>query len=149
MSNTNQSTYTPSTSPSPNIRATLAWVDAYNELDVNKLSALVDESLQFEVLPKSLGRPISNKEEYLTNFEKHIIPLFKRFHASSEGESVLGSVYKNEYVIFLHFVPPKEGGDGLPKISVVKEFTDSHTTLEFIKEEQARAAANAKKTVSD
>ncbi|KAG5636669.1 hypothetical protein H0H81_007231 [Sphagnurus paluster] len=158
-----KSSYTPSDSPSPNIKTTLALINAYNEWDASKLSAVLDDSLEFQILPKSLGRPVSTKAEYLDNFEKNVQPMFKRFHltihdlvetdsavASSEGESVTGAPYANEYVIFLYFVPPKEGGDGLPKISMVKEFVDSARSVKFFTEERARGvAAKGTETVSE
>ncbi|KAG5636051.1 hypothetical protein H0H81_009247 [Sphagnurus paluster] len=158
ISNTNGSTYVPPEYPSPIIQTTLAFIQAYNEWDINKISAVYDDSLAHYLLPKSLGRPVVNKQEYLNNFENAVMPLFKRFHitvheiaetvgdvvtihASCLGESIFGAPYVNEYMVFLHFVPPKEGGDGLPKISMVKEFVDSSVMNKFFPEERAKLSA--------
>lgn len=62
---------------------------------------------------------------------------------ASTGESATGTPYANEYMIIIHFVPPREGGDGLPKMSVVKEFVDSGTAVKFFTEERAKAAKAA------
>ncbi|KAG5652914.1 hypothetical protein H0H81_003114 [Sphagnurus paluster] len=149
--------YAPPECPSPNIQTTLAFLRGFNDWDVEKLSATFDESLVYHVLPKSLGRSPRSKEEFVAYYRQIVIPLFKRFHvtvhelveegsavifhASSVGESVFGTPYANEYMISLHFVPPKEGGDGLPKISVVKEFVDSAFSGKFFSEEFAKLQA--------
>jgi hypothetical protein len=62
---------------------------------------------------------------------------------SVDGESATGTPYVNEYMLIVHFVPPKEGGDGLPKMARVKEFTDSATAVKFFTEERAKAAKAA------
>lgn len=59
---------------------------------------------------------------------------------SSTGESATGTPYVNEYMLIIHFVPPKEGGDGLPKMSLVKEFVDSATAVKFFTDERAKVA---------
>lgn len=43
-------------------------------------------------------------------------------------------------MLIIHFVPPKEGGDGRPKMALVKEFTDSAVAVKFFTEERAKAA---------
>lgn len=53
-----------------------------------------------------------------------------------DGESASGTPYSKEHVLIIRFAPPKEGGDGLPKIALVKEFTDSAGTVKFFTEER-------------
>ncbi|KAG5650998.1 hypothetical protein H0H81_010257 [Sphagnurus paluster] len=147
-----QSTYTPPESPSPNLQTTLLFVEALNEWNFSKVAPLFDDSLEHHVLPKSLGRPVLGKEEYLINFKK-AMPLFKYFNVrryvgSSAGESVSGSPYGNEYMLIIHFAPPKEGGDGLPKISKIKEFIDSARVLKFFEEERGKGAGEIADAVS-
>ncbi|KAF8070379.1 hypothetical protein FPV67DRAFT_1668238 [Lyophyllum atratum] len=112
--------YVPPESPSPNIRTLLAYREAFNEWNLDKMAAVFDDSLEHHILPK---RP-----------EQKAI-----FIGSSIGESATGSPYTNEYMLIIHFTPPAEGSDGLPKMSLVKEFVDSGTVLKFFTEERAKA----------
>ncbi|KAF5385845.1 hypothetical protein D9615_002328 [Tricholomella constricta] len=145
-------------SPSPQVQTLLAYCDALNEWDLDQVAAVFDDSLEHHILPKSLGRPVLNKKQYLTYFAG-VMPLFKSFHltlhevieagnvitvhGSSAGDSATGAPYKNEYMLIIHFAAPKEGGDGLPKISRVKEFVDSSAVTKFFTEERAKAAKAA------
>jgi len=143
-------------SPSRNMRAFLAWIDAYHAWDLDLILACYDEALEHRILPQSLGRPVLNKRQY-GEYLKGILPLFKKFrltvheaieaddkmtiHASSIGESASGSPYANEYTIIIHFVPApaSEGPNALPKMRLVKEFVDSAFSIKFFTEERAKA----------
>ena len=73
--------FIPPPSPSPNLRTFLAYCDAQNELDHVKMLDLLDDNFQHHTLPKSLGKPIRNKEQ----FEKTltgVLPMFKAFRVS-------------------------------------------------------------------
>ncbi|RDB25161.1 hypothetical protein Hypma_007986 [Hypsizygus marmoreus] len=151
-------TFVPPSSPSPNLQTFLAYCDALNHWDYDKVMAVFDETLEHRILPKSLGRPVLNKAQYSAYFAG-VMPLFKRLHitlhevveakdvitvhATSTGESATGVPYLNESMLILHFAPPKDGGDGLPKICFVKEYMDSATVLKFFTEERAKAAKAA------
>ena len=63
--------------------------------------------------------------------------------ASSEGETVNGTPFTNEYMVIIHFVPAKGGRFELPKMSLAKHFVDSDITLKFFAE-QAKLAATAR-----
>ncbi|KAG6813765.1 hypothetical protein H0H92_007717 [Tricholoma furcatifolium] len=154
-SQTSNFSFTPPDSPSPNLQTLLAYRDALNDWNIDKIAPLFDESLEHHILPKSLGRPVLDKKQYLTYFAK-IMPLFKSFHftlhevieagdvitvhGSSIGESATGAPYNNETIVVLHFGEPDDGGYELPRMTMVKEFVDSSSVLKFFTEERAKAA---------
>ncbi|KAG6920047.1 hypothetical protein DXG01_010115 [Tephrocybe rancida] len=155
-SKSTSSPYVPPESPSPILQSLLAYIEALNEWSAEKAAALFDESLEHQILPSSIGRPILNKQQYIVYFAS-VIPLFKAFritlhevieagdvitiHGSSVGESVTGAPYRNEYMMIMHFAPPV--GDDLPKITRVKEFVDGASVVKFFTEERAKAAKAA------
>jgi len=73
--------FIPPPSPSPNLRAALAYRDALNEMDHVKMLDLLDDNFQHQRLPKSLGMPIQNKEQY-GKYLTDVTPLFKTFRVS-------------------------------------------------------------------
>lgn len=68
-----------------------------------------------------------------------VVPSLLAPQGIANGESASGTPYMNEYMLIIHFVPPKEDGDGRPKIALVKEFTDSAVAVKFFTEERAKA----------
>jgi len=136
------------------MQAFLAYTDALNAWDLERILHAFDDTLEHRILPKSLGRPVLNRKQY-TTYITGIYPLFKWFHvaihevteskdvltvhASATGEGASGAPYANEIIMIIHFVPPKEGEDGLPKMALVKEFVDSTLVTKFFKEERAHA----------
>lgn len=68
--------------PSPNLRTFLAYCDAQNELDHVKMLDLLDDSFQHHALPKSLGQPVRNKEQFGEFLTVGVRPLFKALHVS-------------------------------------------------------------------
>ena len=73
--------FVPPPSPSPNLRTLLAYRDAQNELDLAKILDLFDDNLQYQVLPKSLGMPVLNKEQH-KEVLAGVIRQFKAFYVS-------------------------------------------------------------------
>jgi len=72
---------------SPNLQTLLPYCDAGNELDHAKALDLFDDNLQHHTLPKSLGEPVLNKEqydEYLIGF----ISVFKALRVSVQRHSL-------------------------------------------------------------
>jgi len=125
-----------------------------------------DETLEHEIFPKSLERPLLYKYQYLDYFryfhEKFRTPIKRTvyevvefgdhivIHMAGKGESVRGHEYKNEYMVVLRMMASSTG-DGSRKIRSVKEFVDSSASNSFFHrlkvdaeaEEEARAAAIA------
>ncbi|CAA7260398.1 unnamed protein product [Cyclocybe aegerita] len=149
--------------PSSNLRAFLAYVDALHKWDHEAVMACFDDELEHRILPTSLGRPVRNRLQY-GEFFKGMMPMFRKFrvtiheviesddkiavHASSKGESTLGTPYRNEYTLMITFVPPSPSSPGepveeLPKMRHVKEFVDSAFSANFFSEEQAKMNAIA------
>ncbi|KAJ6489649.1 hypothetical protein C8R47DRAFT_1320203 [Mycena vitilis] len=149
-------TYTRPTNPSPTHQALLAWVDAVQSNDPAAMLACYDDSAEvsIQVLPASMGLPKMNKAAYadplrknLANYKKYIkMTLYEvieagsaiTVHAASEGESVSGTPWKNEYILIFHFTQPSDGN--LPKIVSFKEFMDSAAVQKFFAEDAAKAA---------
>ncbi|EGO00760.1 hypothetical protein SERLA73DRAFT_133791 [Serpula lacrymans var. lacrymans S7.3] len=143
-----------SASPSPNVRAVLALINhleswhtyesAEQRLAVH--SALLAPTLQHHILPRSFGQPVRNKQECL-EFSRQVMGMFVELkvtvyeliegdhsismHASSQGLSVTGAAYTNEYMMTFNFVESEAGPDALPQISVFKEFLDSDFSKGF------------------
>ncbi|KAJ7665034.1 hypothetical protein DFH06DRAFT_1186432 [Mycena polygramma] len=149
------STYTPPANPSPTHQAFLAWVDAVQSNDHATILACYDDSanVSVQVLPASIGLPKMDKAAYsdlfrksLANFKYIKMTLYEiieagsafTVHAASEGESVSGTPWKNEYIFIIHFTPPSDGC--LPKIVSFKEFVDSAAVQKFYAEDAAKAA---------
>jgi len=68
-------------SPSRNLRALLAYIDAVHSKDIDSVMACFDEALEHRILPASLGRPVLNKRQY-REYYKGLISLFKEFTVS-------------------------------------------------------------------
>ncbi|KAF6761043.1 hypothetical protein DFP72DRAFT_879911 [Ephemerocybe angulata] len=116
------------------------------------MESVFDEALEHRILPKSLERPVLTKRLY-GEYWRGVMALFERFetkvievieagdkmtvHASSNGTSLSGTPYRNEYVLMIHFTPPVEAG-GLPRMRYLKEFVDSGFSMRFFKEERER-----------
>jgi len=124
--------------------------------------SFMDDSLEHRILPKSLGRPVLNKKLY-GEYLGGLLPVFKTYkmtlhevieagdtivvHASASGLSMADTTFTNEYNITMHFVPP-ENGEGLPKITFVKEFVDSENIVKFFAEEREKSAAAKRNGIS-
>ncbi|THV06168.1 hypothetical protein K435DRAFT_849268 [Dendrothele bispora CBS 962.96] len=147
-------TYTPPENPSRNLQTLFAYVEARNSWHESPDSflALFDDNLEHRILPQSLEKPVLNKKQYreLISGLLRFIKAYKMTlhdvietedtivaHASSVTQGVYGTCSTSEYMITLRFAPPSEGE--LPKISYVKEFVDSLSSVEFFKEERRRA----------
>ena len=68
-------------SPSPNLRTFLACCNVHNELNYAKILDLLDDNFQYQTLPKSLGKPVLNKEQFY-EYLIGVSPLFKGFRVS-------------------------------------------------------------------
>jgi hypothetical protein len=64
-------------SPSPNMRALLAYFKALQEWNFKGVMACFDEALEHRILPQSLGRPVLNKRQY-GEYVGGIMPLMKK-----------------------------------------------------------------------
>ncbi|KIJ51403.1 hypothetical protein M422DRAFT_26817, partial [Sphaerobolus stellatus SS14] len=112
-----------------------------------------------QVLPKSLGRPVLNREEFIQHC-KILLPLYVHLgaskveeiievpgkvfvHATSSGMSTTGAAYDNEYCLTFHLAHQ----DGDLKIFHLKEFVDSKYTSEFFAGESKRQALRIDKHV--
>lgn len=93
--------YSPPVSPSPNLQTVLAYVNARNENDADKIMSCMDDSLEHRILPKSLGRPVLNKGHY-AEYLGGLLPVFKRYkvgiHSAlcSSGQVSLSSDCKDD-----------------------------------------------------
>ncbi|KAH9485738.1 hypothetical protein JR316_0002653 [Psilocybe cubensis] len=151
-------------SPSPNLRAFLAYVKAAEAWDVDRTMEFFDDALEHRILPQSLGRPVLNKRQY-GEYLRALRPFFKTYqvtihevieadnkmtaHASSNGVSVSGVPYANEHVLVIHYAPVSEsaGPDALPKMRLVKEYVDSSFSLTFFAQERAKAKERQERLV--
>lgn len=71
-----------------------------------------------------------------------MIAEFDGIQATGHCVSKTGARYINEYTTFFYMAPsPAYDPEGLPKFILIKEFVDSHSSLEFFKAERARVAA--------
>ncbi|KAJ6489671.1 hypothetical protein C8R47DRAFT_1071510 [Mycena vitilis] len=147
------STYTPPANPSQTQQAFL--VDAIQTNHHATIMACYADSadVSVQVLPATMGVPKMDRAAYSDLFRKGLAN-FKRFkmtlyevieagsaftvHAASEGESVAGTPWRNEYMFIIHFTPPSDGN--LPKIISLKEFVDSAAVQKFYAEDAAKAA---------
>jgi len=154
------SPWVPPTNQSPNLRTALAYIYAMEQWDEQKLMDTFDQTLEHQILPRSLNRPMLYKHQYLSYFQGlHKIfqkPLKRTIHeviesgdciiihASANGESVTKHEYANEYLIVLKMMASSTG-DGSRKIGSVKEFVDSNASSSFfVAESQRRKDAEAK-----
>ena len=74
-------TFIPPPSPSPNLRTFIAYCNALNELDHAKILDFFDDNFQYQNLPKSLGNPVQNKEQFEKIFTG-VFSMFKAFRVS-------------------------------------------------------------------
>ncbi|KII95580.1 hypothetical protein PLICRDRAFT_96072 [Plicaturopsis crispa FD-325 SS-3] len=156
--------YDPPVDPSPNVRAVLSYIAALNNKDVNRetlehIQSHFHPRLEHHILPRSLGRPVLTKNQYgdyyvavrkmYADFEVTLHELIESakgdcvvVHATGHCVSKTGARYINEYTTFFYMAPsPAYDPEGLPKFILIKEFVDSHSSLEFFKAERARVAA--------
>ena len=62
------------------------WIDAFNNWEVSTSAIgelLSDIDYTHEILPKSLGRPVKNKEEWLAYYQEAML-LFQAWNVSSK-----------------------------------------------------------------
>ncbi|TFK26259.1 hypothetical protein FA15DRAFT_573174, partial [Coprinopsis marcescibilis] len=126
--------------PSPYMRSLLVYIDAVNARDFGSLATVFDDALEHRILPKSLARPVLTKKLYI-DYWRSVMAMFSQFEGYTEGESVSGTRYNNEYMMLMHFSPltQEEIENGqLPKIRYLKEFVDSTYSVQFFKEESER-----------
>ncbi|KAJ7594857.1 hypothetical protein C8J56DRAFT_927795 [Mycena floridula] len=155
-------TFIPPSDPSPNLQTVLAYVQARNENDPDKIMSLMHPTLEHRILPKSLGRPVLTRQLY-ASYLGGFCPRFKSykmtlhevieaqgmiiFHASAVGLSMQDTCFTNEYNIIMTLVPPDTDYD-LPKISAVKEFVDSDAIVRFFAEEREKSARAKERGIS-
>jgi len=136
------------------MKVALAWIQAFNAMDIKTITAQYSDNLQHYILPASIGHPMRGKTEW-TEWYTSVMPMFKKFeaeiiestevpgkiilHARSTGESTTDAPYANEYMLTLHFDGPAED----PKICIVKEFVDSDVGKRFFAAERERQAKKA------
>jgi hypothetical protein len=66
---------------SPNAQTVLAYFSAIEELDIQKVLPLLDDRLEYHILPKSLARPMMNKKQYGEYFTG-VTPVFQSLKVS-------------------------------------------------------------------
>ncbi|KIJ51392.1 hypothetical protein M422DRAFT_26806 [Sphaerobolus stellatus SS14] len=145
--------------PSTQLQVVLKWLEAWRTLNLDNILLALANNYKHQVLPKSLGRPVLNREEFIQNY-KVILPLYTHLgtdkvkeiievpgkifiHATSSGKSTTGAAYDNEYCLTFYLA---HQDDDL-KISHLKEFVDSKYTSEFFAEESKRQALKIDKHV--
>lgn len=69
--------YNPGPSPSPNALVIQSYIAALEEWDLEAIMSRFDETLQHQILPKSLGQPPMDKATYREYF-KSVMPLFEK-----------------------------------------------------------------------
>lgn len=84
--------FTPPENPSPNLQAVIAYVAARNatqsavaQSSAKSLALIEDcfaDNLEHRIIPKSLGRPVLNKKQYI-EYLAGLPGIFKTFHVSS------------------------------------------------------------------
>jgi len=142
---------------SPNARTILSYFSAVEELDVQKVLPLLDDRLEYHILPKSLARPMMNKKQYGEYFIG-VMPVFRSLkvvchelievekynrviaHISMKGLSSFGTPYDQENMLIYELAPSPDG-EGLPKILFAKEFVDSTYSSNFFKTERQKLRA--------
>lgn len=60
------------------MKALLAYIDAVNSRDFEKMEAVFDEALEHRILPKSLERPVLTKRLY-GEYWRGVMSLFESF----------------------------------------------------------------------
>jgi hypothetical protein len=68
--------WTPPANPSPNLRTALAYISAMEQWDTQRLMHTFDQTLEHQILPRSLERPLLFKNQYQDYFQG----LRKMFH---------------------------------------------------------------------
>jgi hypothetical protein len=63
--------------PSPNLKVALAYLSALEQCDERKLMDTFDDTLEHQILPKSLRRPILNKTHF-GNYFRSLAAMFER-----------------------------------------------------------------------
>lgn len=63
--------------PSPNVETVLKYIDALAALDPHSVIAQFDDRCMHHILPRSLGRPVLTKDQYLF----YLVAIFKMFNS--------------------------------------------------------------------
>ena len=67
-------------SVSPQHEVVLAWLEGFNQLDVNAIAApMSDERFEHQLLPTTLKRPRRSKQEFIDYIRNDVVPLLKDF----------------------------------------------------------------------
>lgn len=77
MMSSSSSSWVRPQNPSPNLKVALAYLSALEQCDERKLMDTFDDTLEHRILPKSLGRPVLNKEHF-GNYFQSIASMFER-----------------------------------------------------------------------
>ncbi|TFK65000.1 hypothetical protein BDN72DRAFT_846132 [Pluteus cervinus] len=142
---------------SPQRQAVLDWLEGFNKWDADAIAApMSDESFEHQLLPTSLNRPRRSKQEFVDYIRNDVVFLLRDFkvtvdeiieepgkvvvQASSTAQSTTGFPYYNEFMIIFHL--QLSAVDGVPRITLIKEFVDSAFTVNFFAEEKVRIAAS-------
>ncbi|TVY57424.1 Core atranone cluster (CAC) protein, partial [Lachnellula suecica] len=130
------------TEPSRIRKTALAAVESYSDWNITSVMSYRSAKCSHEVLPKSLGRPPLNNEEYARHFAS-MLPWFRNFKvtindtfvdekankvvfwAQSTAETDIGP-YTNEYMLVLYL---NEEGD---KVDRFLEFVDVGVSMGFL-----------------
>ncbi|KAI1336128.1 hypothetical protein F5Y15DRAFT_212825 [Xylariaceae sp. FL0016] len=144
----------PSGSTSQRRQTALAAIDAYNKWSLDAIMAYRSDDCITQVLPKSLGRPEMNNQEYRVFFG-NMIPHFRDFHVvindifedETENKIVLWAhstastdigPYANEYMLAWYF---NESGTKITKFLEFVDSANSHSFFPKLQEHLAQKGA--------
>jgi hypothetical protein len=68
-----------------------AYLAALNALDLRGMTGHMDEALEYHILPRSLGHPTMNKEQYVRSLSS-MLKLFREFTVSRKPCFVTGAL---------------------------------------------------------
>lgn len=133
--------------PSPQLKVALTWMRALSSTDPSStelLATTLTEDYTYTFLPRSLGYPVRNKEQFLAYARKVPLSLFRDLQlylheiieapmkiivqATSTATFHTGVPYVNEYMMVFHLAKQT---DGELKIRKVEEFVDSRAMAVF------------------
>ncbi|CAL1714274.1 unnamed protein product [Somion occarium] len=132
--------------PSPQLKVALTWMRALSSADPSStelLATTLTEDYTYAFLPRSLGYPVRNKEQFLAYARKVPFSLFRDpqlyLHEVIEAPMKIivqatttatfhSAPYVNEYMMVFHLAKQT---DGELKIRKVEEFVDSRAMAVF------------------
>jgi len=138
---------------SPQLASVLRFLQGWRDVDLSPIVEELAEEPTYHLHPQSLDcPPLRSKEEIIGFFDVTFIMRTEKYtsevvdvienadssriviHEKCETTSVMGSVFKNEY-IWIFTMEPARDAQSTPKIAVVKIFMDSRAISDFFTSE--------------